>query len=109
MIFLRIVMVMGLVLRLDDVCRPIEPLGAQPGIGKIFFTVSGDEFVHEGMILFGGGAGEGQSDGAEAKLEQPVALARLVVVVAFGHRPHVIVRLVYNPSENALFWESNHE
>src|SRR5690606_37898257 len=56
----------------------------QPGVGETGVTVIAEQPIDATLI---GGAGrrrEGQSDGPQVELEQPVALAGLKVVIALG-------------------------
>ena len=66
----------------DEIRRPVETLGAQPGIGELFLAMGGDELVHESAVLPGGGGRKRQRDRAEIEFEQAIALAGLVIVVA---------------------------
>src|ERR1700704_6928410 len=66
--------------------RPIEALAAKPGGGESIGAMCGERFRNGGLVGLGGGGCEGECHFREAEFEQPVATARLAVVVALGRR-----------------------
>ena len=65
---------------------PSRGRGPQPGGGEAVGAVLGERLGDGGLVGLGGGGGEGERHFGEAELEQPVAAARLAVVVALGRR-----------------------
>src|SRR5260370_41490103 len=64
----------------------IEAIQAKPRGGEAVGGVSGPCFCDGRLVCLGGRGGEGERYLGEAELEQPVAAARLAVVVAFRRR-----------------------
>ena len=56
----------------------------EPGVDEAALAMLGENAIDDRVIGLGRGGAEGERDRAEAQFEQPVAAARLAVVVALG-------------------------
>src|SRR5215470_9437420 len=69
----------------EEACRPAQALGLKPGARKIG-RVLRQERIDPCQVLLAARRTEGSGHRPEFQLEEPVALAALVVVLALGRR-----------------------
>src|SRR6516164_641815 len=71
----------------DEVGRPGDVACPEPAGHKVVAAIFGKHPVDQDLVGLGGSSGKGKRDLAETELEQPIATARLAVVVTLWRCP----------------------
>src|SRR3546814_1973488 len=70
----------------EQVGGPCEATVTKPGGCELLLAMGRHQFADADLVGLRGGGGKGERDVAEAQVEQPVAAARLAIIIALRGR-----------------------